>query len=96
MTLIKDQILEPYFIERDQYCYTVYETVVPQRKHWKKSELGESYDKALGYYSSFGSAVKTILDLKVNKEGKTFNSLQEYLKEWEEVKSKIENFLKTN
>ena len=96
MTIIKDQIIEPYFIARDQYCYTVYETVVPTKMHWKKTELGESYEKALGHYSSFESALKTVIDFKVNQEGKIFGSLQEYLKEWKEVKTKIESLIKTN
>jgi len=96
MTIIKDELLEPFFIGRDSYCYTVYEMVAPQRKHWAKEELGESYEKSHGHFSNFENAVKSILELKVNKDEKVFSSIKEYLNEWKVVKNEIVNVLKTN
>ena len=94
MTIIKDELLEPFFISRDIHCYTVYETVAPQRKHWKKEEIGEAYEKALGHFSSFEGAMRSILELKVNKDDKVFSSIKEYLNEWKVVREEIANVLK--
>ena len=36
MTIIRDELLEPYFIGKDAYCYTAYEVITPQKKYLAK------------------------------------------------------------
>ena len=38
MTIIKDELLEPYFIGKDAYCYTAYEVITPQEKYLDKGK----------------------------------------------------------
>ena len=40
MTIIRDPLLEPYFIGKDAYCYTAYEVITPQKKYLEKGSLG--------------------------------------------------------
>lgn len=94
MAIIKDELLEPFFVNRDSYCYTVYETITPQKKHWNKEELGGCYEKPQGHFSSFEGAVKFILESKVNQDGKIFSSLKEYLNEWKILREEIFSTLK--
>ena len=32
-TIIKDPVLEPFYISKDQYCYTVMEVITPEEKN---------------------------------------------------------------
>ena len=32
-TIIKDPVLEPFHLSKDQYCYTVVETITPEEKN---------------------------------------------------------------
>ena len=32
-TIIKDPVLEPFHLSKDQYCYTVVETITPDEKN---------------------------------------------------------------
>ena len=43
MTIIKDDLLEPYFIGKDAYCYTAYEVITPQKKYLTNSLCGHNF-----------------------------------------------------
>jgi hypothetical protein len=75
VTTIKDPNMDPYFIGRDSYCYTVYENV-------ESSESpGKTYLKSLGHYTNLESCLKSIALLKINKK-KQYDTLKEYIFEW--------------
>ena len=93
-TTIKDESLEPFYISKDQYCYTVFENVAPQGKRSIKSKTGKSYIKPLGHYGNFGAAIKAICKEKLNKDEKTYSSVREYLNEWETIQSEISKLIK--
>ena len=40
MAKITDPKMEPYYIGKDTYCYTVYEVVTPQEKYLEKGSEG--------------------------------------------------------
>ncbi len=82
LSLIKDEVMEPYFIGRDNHCYTVYENVV------SSETPGNTYLKTHGHHSNLDSCIKSIAKLKVHKR-KEFNSLQEYLGEWVNIQEQF-------
>ena len=54
ITLIKDKVMEPYFIGKDHYCYTIYENV-------ESSESpGKTYLKQWGHFTNLSSCLKGI------------------------------------
>ena len=61
MTIIRDPLLEPYFIGKDAYCYTAYEVITPQKKYLEKGSLGKDYEKPIGHYKDFGNALEAIM-----------------------------------
>lgn len=97
-TIIKDPSLSPFHLSKDQYCYTVIETITPDEKNigkFKKEDngnQGKDYEKQLGYYSTLGSALKVIAEYKMNVKHE-YSSIIEYIKEWEYQKKEIEKLL---
>ena len=41
-TIIKDPVIEPFFLSKDQYCYTVYEVVTPDPANLEKGSKGKN------------------------------------------------------
>ena len=59
-TIIKDPNLEPFYISKDKYCYTVVELVTPTRTRGKSTKAKEPYEKSgLGLGTFLG---KTLLE----------------------------------
>ena len=81
---INDPLLEPFYISKDQHCYTVFENVN------SSGEDSKQYQKAKGHYSSFGACLETIAQLKVEQK-ENFNSIREYITEWKQIKQTIKN-----
>ena len=49
-TIIKDPNLEPFYISKDKYCYTVVELVTPTRTRGKSTKAKEPYEKSVGHF----------------------------------------------
>jgi phosphopantetheine adenylyltransferase len=80
--IIRDPLMEPYFITRDKYGYVIMETV--------KTEDGEkTYDIFVGAYSNLGSCLKYIAKGIRNYKNK-YESVSEYLKEWKKQEERIQ------
>tara|TARA_S200002703_G_scaffold69926_1_gene60600 strand:- start:499 stop:795 length:297 start_codon:yes stop_codon:yes gene_type:complete len=90
MTIIRDSILEPYFIQRDQHNYTVCELVTPTRKHHSKDKMGQNYEKLLSFCGSFASALKYIAKRKLDNNKPEYNSIQDYVSNWQKITDQIE------
>jgi hypothetical protein len=86
-TIIKDPLLLPYFIGKDNNCYTIYEEVKPDEDSIR-SIKGDSYIKTHTFHSTFTSCLKSITNLKMN-EHKEFNSIKEYISEYEKLIDKL-------
>lgn len=86
ITTISDPLIEPFYISKDQHCYTVFENV--------SSSGGSSkqYQKSKGHYSSFGACLEIIAQLKVEQK-ENFNSIKEYIAEWKQIKQKIKTLI---
>tara|TARA_R110002020_G_scaffold234316_2_gene446307 strand:+ start:50 stop:346 length:297 start_codon:yes stop_codon:yes gene_type:complete len=91
MTIIRDPLLEPYFIGKDAYCYTAYEVITPQKKYLEEGSEGKNYEKPIGHYSNFGSALEAIIKAQLNVKNKKYSSIQEYLDKWNKIKKSLNN-----
>jgi hypothetical protein len=85
MSKITDPLLEPFYIGKDTHCYTVYEVVTPQEKYLEKDSEGKDYEKPLGHYSNFGSALQKIAREKLHNEKDHYTSIREYVAKWDEL-----------
>ena len=79
MTIIKDPVLEPFHISKDQHCYTVVETVTPDSKNLEKGSKGKIYEKPLGHYGQFSQALKRIAVAKTDLK-EEYTSIMDYIK----------------
>jgi len=79
---IKDPILEPYFIQLDDYCYAVQQVIIAQ-------ESGKEYQNTLGFYSDFGSCLKAIAKNEVKKG--SYESIKEFLEEYNRIIEKLKS-----
>ena len=89
---ITDPSLDPYFITRDDNCFTVKELVQPNSGHFRTQGKGKSYEKALCYFPKFESAIDKISRLKMDKS--EYTSIRSYIDEYEQVNNNLINFLK--
>ena len=97
-TIIKDPVLEPFYLSKDQYCYTVMEVITPEEKNLgrfgnagNKNE-GKDYEKALTHHSTLAAALKKIAKMKLDTKLE-YNSIMEYIKTWESEKLAMEELL---
>lgn len=81
---IKDPALEPYFIQLDDYCYAVQKTIVA-------AESGKEYQQNVGFYSTLTGCIKSIAKNEANS--RCYESLQEYINQYEQIVSRLENAL---
>ena len=83
-TIIKDPVMEPFFITRSQTGgYTVYERVT-------KGENNTEYIKTICYPGNFNHALKSVAREKLNSGEKTiYNSLKDYVNRWETIQKEM-------
>jgi hypothetical protein len=101
MIIIKDPILEPFYVGKDAYNYTVFETVpatLSGKGRRKKDAVveydpnGKTYDKPLGYYTTLGNAIGAIAKQKTPKTV-SFNSIKEYMDELKSINQETQNLI---
>jgi hypothetical protein len=102
MIIIKDPILEPFYVGKDAYNYTVFETVpatLSGKKGRRKKDTvveldpnGKTYEKAIGYYSTLGNAIGAIAKQKTPKTA-SFNSIKEYMDELKSINQETQNLI---
>jgi len=93
MTIIRDPLLEPYFIGKDAYCYTAYEVITPQKKYLEKGSKGKDYEKPIGHYADFGNALEAIMKHQLNEKNGEYSSIQEYLDKWNKIKKNLSQII---
>jgi len=93
MATIKDPILEPFYIGKDNYCYTVYEVVTPDAKNLEKGSEGKDYEKPVGHFSSFENALVAAAKAKLNNRTEAYKSVSGYLTEWRDIQEQIKQLV---
>ena len=87
---ITDPLLEPYFITKDEYSYTVKEMVSSDASHFRSKGKSKTYEKSLYYYPKFDQAVNKIAELKTTK--KDANSLKEFIENYQSISNQIKSY----
>ena len=93
MAKITDSKMEPYYIGKDTYCYTVYEVVTPQEKYLEKGSEGKDYEKPVSHHSDFGGALKRVMKEKLNREKGHYPSIKEYIERWDELRKELKEII---
>jgi len=88
---ISDPLLEPYFLTKDEYGFTVKENVSPNSNHFRTQGKGKSYEKSLFYFPTFETALERIATLKLSQK-ENYNSLQDYLEDYNVISNQIKNY----
>ena len=84
MNFIKDPLLGEYFIQIDEYNYSVYKTITP--------DSGKPYDHCVGHCNSLEAALNKVVDNKM-KQG-SYTSIKDYIIELRNIKNEFkQNFL---
>jgi hypothetical protein len=91
LTTISDPLMEPYFITKDEMCYTVNERITPNKDHFRSKGKGTEYAKPQGYYTSFERALEKISQEKLHTR-KDYESLSEFLNEFKLIQTNIKQY----
>lgn len=87
---ITDPLLEPFFISKDEFCYTVKQSISSDVNHRRSNGEVKIYEKNLSYFADFGEALSQIAKLKSGSED--FNSLKEYINHYKIISNQIKNY----
>jgi hypothetical protein len=90
--IIKDPAIEPFHISKDQYSYTVFETVSPTGNRPRKESQGKDYEKAVGHFGTLSKALGKIAKSKVDLKP-SYDSIKEYIEEYENQLEQINKLL---
>jgi len=88
---ITDPLLEPFFITKDEYSFTVKQNVTSDASHFRaKKGTPKTYEKSLFFYADFTRAIEKIAQLKAETDN--FDSLEEYIKNYKSISINIKNY----
>ena len=92
LTLIEDPCLEPFFITKDEHCYTVNRKVTSNANHFRSTGKSKTYSKALTFHAKFPSALKSITEEQLHDK-KHYTSLSDFLDKFLTIETNIKTFL---
>jgi hypothetical protein len=78
--IITDPVIEPYFIQMDDYNYTLCIRNVAEKS-------GREYNTSIGYFSSFSKCISTLASILVKKG--TYTSIDQFLQKYNEIIDKL-------
>lgn len=93
--IIKDPLMEPYYIQKDATNFTVIEKVTPTKGFAGAEAKNKELERPIGYYTSFKNALYKISKEKFSTHSGDYNTVKEYITEWSKVKDGIDNLLNT-
>ena len=88
--VITDPLLEPFFITKDEYSYTVKQNVTSDASHFRSKGNAKTYEKSLYYFTNLGQALTKIASLQADLED--VSSLEEYINNYEQISTNIKNY----
>lgn len=91
LTVIKDPNLEPYFITKDDHCYTVQMTVKPNANHFRTKGKGNEYVKPQTYWPNLSGALNWIAHELLHTKSQ-HESLTEVIEEFKSIEKRIKSF----
>jgi hypothetical protein len=84
---ITDPLLEPFFITKDEYSFTVKQNVTSDSSHFRSKGKAKTYEKSLFFYADFARALEKIAQVKA--EMGNFDSLEEYIENYKSISNQI-------
>ena len=87
---ITDPLLEPFFITKDEYSYTVKQNVTSDATHFRAKGKAKTYEKSLYYFANMDQALQKIANLK--SDIGNFDSLEEYINNYTKISINIKNY----
>jgi ppGpp synthetase/RelA/SpoT-type nucleotidyltranferase len=77
---LKDPILEPYYLQLDDYGYVLHKGITAE-------ESGKEYSQVIGYYNSLAGALKALAKNDIMSE--SYDSLKDYIDSYESIINKL-------
>ena len=90
LTKIEDPRLEPYFITKDDNCYTVNERVIPNQDHFRSNGNIKEYAKPQSYYADLGMALEYIA--KNSLHNRETNNLDQIIENFKLIETNIKSY----
>jgi len=81
---IKDPLIEPYYIQLDDYCYAV-------QKGITAGESGKEYQQTLGYYQTLGKALEAIA--KNEAMSISYDTIQDYIDNYNKIVNRLSKII---
>jgi hypothetical protein len=81
LNFIKDPILEPYFIQIDDYNYALCKM--------NTTEGNKGYETKIGFYSDLGNCLNAMVRNQIAQQ--SFKSLQDYITQYKELQNRLIN-----
>jgi len=88
---ITDPLLEPYFLTKDEYGFTVKENIAPNSGHFRTQGKGKKYEKSLYYFPTFEACLERIAILKLSQK-EDYNSIKSYIDDYNSISNQIKNY----
>jgi len=93
--IIKDPLMEPFYIQKDSSNFTVIEVATSTRGFKGKKTAPKEVERTVGHYTSFKNALNCVAKHKFYENEGEFESIESYINSWEKVKTGIETLLNT-
>jgi ppGpp synthetase/RelA/SpoT-type nucleotidyltranferase len=77
---LKDPVLDPYFIQLDDYGYVLHKSITA-------GESGKEYSQVIGYYNNLANVLKALA--KNDSMSKNHDSIQSYIDNYESIINKL-------
>jgi hypothetical protein len=89
---IKDPLIEPFFVIKDRYCFTLH---MKTKTNPKYTVDGTSKDviKTVGHFADLTSCLKRIAKEKVHFK-KEYNSVMDYINEYNKISEEVKTYMK--
>ena len=90
LTTISDPSLDPYFITKDDHCYTVNIKVESDKDHFRSKGKSKTYSKSISYHARFDQALRWISDEQLHIKKKL--DLSEFLTQFKNIRNNIKEY----
>tara|TARA_R100000742_G_C4262606_1_gene80430 strand:- start:461 stop:778 length:318 start_codon:yes stop_codon:yes gene_type:complete len=90
LTTISDPSLDPYFITKDDHCYTVNIKIESDKDHFRSKGKSKSYSKSISFHARFDQALNWVSKEQLHIKKKL--NLNEYLTEFTNIRNKIKEY----
>ena len=92
LTLIEDPCMEPYFITKDENCYTVNIKVTSDKNHFRSTGKSKTYSNSLPFHANFEQALKRISEEQLHTK-EHYTNLNDFLDRFKTIENNIKNYI---